>query len=409
MRGLRVRVRRAVRAVTLASVLVAATALVAGCVSTASATPGAAPGAETHVAPAASPPAPTVHVTPADGATGVVPAAPITVAASDGTLSGVRLTADSGQVIEGVLSPDGHTWTASAPPDFRHTYHVSGTAGGPGGDTPVTGTFTTVTPRRLVGVETNIGDGDVVGVGAPIEIRFDRSIPAAARAAVEKRLQVVTSTPVTGSWAWLPDADYGSRVHWRPSSYWPAGTTVSVHAHVFGTDLGNSAFGGNDINTTFTIGRSQIVQADIHSHHMVVIRNGQIVSDLPASFGLESDPHRVTKGGTHIVMSKAETVLMTNIPYGYKDLPEHWAVRISNNGEYIHANPLSVWAQGKSNTTHGCVNLSTANAKAYFDTAIFGDPVEVTGSSIPLSAADGDVYDWTIPWDTWKSMSALAG
>jgi hypothetical protein len=84
-------------------------------------------------------------------------------------------------------------------------------------------------------------------------------------------------------------------------------------------------------------------------------------------------------------------------------------VRISNNGEFIHANPESVGAQGSSNVTNGCINLSPEDAQTYFPTALYGDPVEVTGTSIPLSAADGDVYDWTIPWDKWKTMSALEG
>jgi hypothetical protein len=24
-----------------------------------------------------------------------------------------------------------------------------------------------------------------------------------------------------------------------------------------------------------------------------------------------------------------------------------------------------------------------------------------------MSPADGDIYDWTVPWDKWVSMSAL--
>ena len=39
---------------------------------------------------------------------------------------------------------------------------------------------------------------------------------------------------------------------------------------------------------------------------------------------------------------------------------------------------------------------------------MFGDPVEVTGSSVQLTAEDGDIYDWAITWDQWKGMSALA-
>ena len=50
---------------------------------------------------------------------------------------------------------------------------------------------------------------------------------------------------------------------------------------------------------------------------------------------------------------------MSNPRYGYTNIPQRWAVRISNNGEFIHANPDSADAQGNTNVTHGCVNLSS--------------------------------------------------
>jgi hypothetical protein len=82
-------------------------------------------------------------------------------------------------------------------------------------------------------------------------------------------------------------------------------------------------------------------------------------------------------------------------------------VRISNNGEFIHENPFTVGIQGSENVTHGCVNLSEASAHAYYDSVLYGDPVEVTNSPIQLSSADGDNFDWTVPWSKWQSMSAL--
>ena len=94
---------------------------------------------------------------------------------------------------------------------------------------------------------------------------------------------------------------------------------------------------------------------------------------------------------------------------GYTNIHERWAVRISNNGEFIHANPASSDAQGNTNVTNGCINLSTEDAQQYFYTAIYGDPVEVTGTSIELSYADGDIWDWAVDWTEWKSMSALSG
>jgi hypothetical protein len=81
--------------------------------------------------------------------------------------------------------------------------------------------------------------------------------------------------------------------------------------------------------------------------------------------------------------------------------------RISNNGEFIHANPASSDAQGSAEVTHGCVNLSVDDATASDDTVLYGDPVEVTGTTVPLSARDGDIWDWTLSWEQWQVLPAL--
>lgn len=91
---------------------------------------------------------------------------------------------------------------------------------------------------------------------------------------------------------------------------------------------------------------------------------------------------------------------MSNPAAGYDRVHERWAVRISNNGEFIHANPASSGAQGNTNVTNGCINLSTGDAEQYFYIAIYGDPVEVTGTSIDLSYADGDIWDWAVDWSS---------
>lgn len=267
----------------------------------------------------------------------------------------------------------------------------------------------TVATHRVVHASIpSIQEGAVVGVAAPVEIRFDRHLDADERARAERALRVESTPEVAGSWAWLADDGRSSRAHWRPQEYWPAGTTVRVTAALAGLPLGDAGFGAADLVRTFSIGRAQIVKADVRSHRMVVVRDGQVVTDLPASYGLDSDPRRVTRNGVHVVMSKSETVFMTNPTFGYANVEMHWAVRISNNGEFVHANPASTAAQGNRNVTHGCINLTTANAKAYFETALFGDPVEVTGSPVPLTRQDGDIYDWAIPWEQWRAMSALA-
>ena len=126
-----------------------------------------------------------------------------------------------------------------------------------------------------------------------------------------------------------------------------------------------------------------------NAHTIVVQHNGVTVATYPASFGSGDDigdPNRVTRSGIHVVSDKQQTTTMSNPAYGYSNVTEYWAVRISDNGEFIHQNQNTVADQGVVNVSHGCINLSAENAQAYYQSAIYGDPVQVTGSSVPLSA-----------------------
>ena len=195
----------------------------------------------------------------------------------------------------------------------------------------------------------------------------------------------------------------------RRSHYWPAGTHIHVSAQLYGVELAPGGYGAADITTDFTIGRNQVVIADVNSHELVVQRDGATVASYPASYGRgedTGDPNLITRSGIHVVNGLDETKLMSNPRYGYTDVPEKWAVRISNNGEFIHANPASAGAQASSNVTHGCVNLSLADADAYYHSAIWGDPVEVSGTSVTLGPDDGEIYIWAMPFDEFKTLSA---
>ncbi|WP_338051903.1 L,D-transpeptidase [Pseudonocardia acidicola] len=350
-------------------------------------------------------PAAVVGYQPTSGAADVNPTAPVSVSVTDGTLDEVSLVNAAGAPVTGSLNADKTKWTAGEPLGYGKTYTWKGAAtGSDGRQVPVEGSFSTVNPAKQVRGVLNIGDGKVVGIAAPIEIQFDSHV--ADRKAVERALSVTTSVPVEGAWGWLPDENGGSRVHWRPEEYWPANTKVTVAAKLYGVAYGDGQYGAADVTSTFTIGRAQIVKADVKSFQMVVIRDGKQVASYPASYGLASDPNRNTRSGIHVVSEKFTDKRMVSQQYGY-DSVEKWAVRISNNGEFIHANPVTDAEQGSANVTHGCVNLSIDNAKAYYDTALYGDPVEVTGTPIRLSARDGDIWDWTLSWQQWKGLSAL--
>ncbi|MEV6767852.1 Ig-like domain-containing protein [Nocardia sp. NPDC051030] len=354
-----------------------------------------------------STPAAKVTTDPGNNAENVNPTAKISVSVTGGRIDQVTLTNPNGKQVTGDFNADHTQYTVNEVLGYGVTYTWSGTATGTD-NKPVTidGKFTTVSPKTQAPATINIADNQEVGIAAPIIIQFKGHVEN--KAAAEKALVVTTTPNNEGGWAWLPDDNGGSRAHWRPREYWQPGTTVHVAAKLYGLDLGGGIYGASDLTSDFRIGRSQIVKANAPSHRIQVVREGQTVFDFACSYGEGNQDRNVTRSGIHVVTEKYEDFMMSNPPF-YTNVRERWAVRISNNGEFIHANPESLGAQGNTNVTNGCINLSPSDAQQYFPTALYGDPVEVTGTRIPLSAADGDLYDWTIDWDTWKTMSALKG
>jgi lipoprotein-anchoring transpeptidase ErfK/SrfK len=355
------------------------------------------------------PPTPSVTFQPAldtPAAEDVVPTAPVSVEVRNGFFQRVSLTNPNGKLVAGAFNRDRTVYTITEPLGYDATYTWSGSViGHDGKAVPVKGRFTTLTPKKVIDGGFQLADGQTVGVAAPIIIQFDA--PIADKAAVERALTVTTDPPVEGSWAWLPDEAQGSRVHWRTREYYPAGTKVNVDAKLYGLAFGAGAYGKQDMSLNFQIGRRQLVRAEVTSHRIQVVRDEGVIMDFPCSYGEADKPRNVTRNGIHVVSEKYADFYMSNPAAGYSNIHERWAVRISNNGEFIHANPASAGAQGNTNVTNGCINLSTADAEQYYNSAIYGDPVEVTGSSIQLSYSDGDIWDWAVDWDTWKSMSAL--
>jgi lipoprotein-anchoring transpeptidase ErfK/SrfK len=362
------------------------------------------PSAEAPSAPAA----PSITYQPADAATDVAPVAPVRVEVKDGWFQRVTLTNAEGKAVAGVLNRDRTSFSTTEPLGYGASYTWAGSVVGHDGKAvPVQGKFTTINPTKQVNGQFQLADGQVVGVAAPVIIQFDASI--SDKASVEKALKVTTEPPVEGSWAWLPDEVGGSRVHYRTKDYYPAGTKVNVDARLYGVDFGDDAYGAQDISLNFEIGRRQVVKAEASSHRIQVLDGGgALIMDFPCSYGEGDLPRNITRSGVHVVTEKYEDFYMSNPAAGYSNVHERFAVRISNNGEFIHCNPNSIGAQGNTNVTNGCINLNLENSQQYFNSAIYGDPVEVTGTSIELSYADGDLWDWAVSWDEWVAMSALS-
>jgi lipoprotein-anchoring transpeptidase ErfK/SrfK len=251
------------------------------------------------------------------------------------------------------------------------------------------------------------GDGNTVGIGSPVVVTFDRSVPASKRAAVEGALSVTSTPAVVGAWHWMSDQE----VHWRPPTYWKPGTKVEISSDLQGVDFGDGVWGAvGRHHTSFTIGASHISEVDIATHHMRVYNNGTLIKTFPDSTGRESLP---TMDGVHIAIEKSQVVQMNSatvgIPLGNPDYYNEtvfWDVRISDGGEFVHAAPWSVAQQGFTNVSHGCVNLSPANAEWFYKWALRGDVIDVYDGVRPPSATDPGTADWNMSWKQWLAGDA---
>jgi lipoprotein-anchoring transpeptidase ErfK/SrfK len=361
--------------------------------------------------PTEKPPVAAVTSNPAFGSADISPVQPVSISVAQGKITDLQMTNPAGEPVDGTTAPDGSTWTLAEPLGYGKTYTVTGNAmGADGKSVAIAGTYSTVEPVDEVTTSISPRDGATVGVAAPVIVSF--GYEPVDRALIERNVHITTTPHVDGAFAWIrhDGNDYPS-LDWRPNGYWPANTQVHVESDNYGLDFGNGFFGGDNAVVNFTVGRNQVVLADAQSYQIVVQRDGQTVATYPASYGSGDDigdPNRVTRSGIHVVIDKQETTKMSNPAYGYTNIIEHWAVRISDNGEFIHQNQGTVDDQGVVNVSHGCINLSAENAEEYFNSAIYGDPVEVTNTSVPLSSDDGDLYDWAIPWDEWVTMATNA-
>ena len=361
--------------------------------------------------PAADAAPPQVALAVADGSADVSPVVPLEITVTDGDLGDVTLVDAAGAAVPGVVAAegggDGAVWTPEAPLAYGTEYTLTASAVNED-DEEVTASssFTTVSPKTLSTPSIGPLDGQTVGVGMPIRVYFDE--PVADKAAVESHLQVTSSTPTDGAWSWLTD----SEVHFRPSTYWPANTQVTVDANLYGIDFGEGVWGEKDRSVTFSIGAKHVSIADAATHTIDVYDGDQLVQSYPMSAGGPDFPsrngaHVVTELNRDRVMDSSTYGVPVDSPNGYRT-PVEYAVRLNNNGEFVHAAPWSVAQQGNSNVSHGCINLSTERAAWFFNFSRPGDVVEIKNSIGPtLSAADGDIYDWAIAWDQWQAGSAL--
>ena len=351
----------------------------------------------------------------ADGAVGVSPADPIPVRVDNGKLTAVTLFTPDGTPVAGQIAPDGTSWQLTEQLGFNRRYRLQAEAVGIGGTTSTAISFTTLAPRNKTHPWLLPGENEVVGIGQPVAIQFDENIPD--RHAAQDAIKITTTPAVEGAFYWVNNRE----VRWRPEHFWAPGTKVTVDVNTYGRDLGSGLIGDSDIHSSFTIGDPMVFTADDNTKMVTVYENGQVIKEMPTSMGMGGTEtiggttlSFWTQPGTYTVMDKANPVIMDSSTYGlpinsrlgYKE-SINWATRISTDGIYLHELESTVWAQGNTDTSHGCLNLSAANAKWFFDFSQPGDVVEIknTGGA-PLEVWQNG--DWTLSWADWAAGSALA-
>ncbi|WP_338104866.1 L,D-transpeptidase [Modestobacter muralis] len=265
--------------------------------------------------------------------------------------------------------------------------------------------MSTVTPRTLTLPTVFPSDAATVGVGQPISVTFDEDVTD--RAAVERQLHVTSTPPVTGSWSWLSDRT----VHYRPQGYWPARTHVAVDVDVYGVHVGDGVHGQQSEHVEFDVGAKKVATVDATERVLRLYVDDQLVREMPTSLGRSSSP---TPTGTYVVMQQSREYTMRSASYGVPldapggyETPVEYASRLSNSGIFVHGAPWSVRDQGRRNVSHGCLNVSVADAGWFYENFGRGDVVEVANAGPAMEVWDG-FGDWNADWADWQAGSALA-
>ena len=394
------------RAALLLAVGVVLTLALAAC-STAKITPGSS--GQPEESQSAQPSVARVHSNLEPGAKGVDISKKLKLRVARGTFDQVQVTGPRGDVVKGKLSKDKSHWTSKGVFAANSRYKVVTTAvDSEGRRKNFESKFRT---RKLTLDEQTYpsfvpNDGQTVGVGMPVIIRFD--VPVSDRASIEKHLQVISKPAQVGAFHWISSQE----VHWRPKHYWQPGTDVTVKADIGGVPAGDGIYGQLDRQTTFHVGPSMVSKVNINTDQMRVFRNGKLVRTIPITTGQQ--PDFTTRSGVKVIVEKyrykrmnSETIgIDPNSANGYDLDDVEYAMRVTYSGEFVHAAPWSVASQGNSNVSHGCTGMSTSNAAWLYNLSHIGDVVEYTGSNKYMDLTNG-FGDWNVSFKEYKAGSAL--
>ncbi|KAB3520978.1 L,D-transpeptidase family protein [Corynebacterium sp. zg254] len=334
-----------------------------------------------------------------DNAKGVKVTDTISVEGKD--MSTVTLTNDEGTEVAGEFNGDKSKWSSTEKLGYNRTYTLTAKSG----DKTLKKTFSTTQADYVADSALSPLDQSTVGIAQSVALFFDT--PVSNKKAVQDAITVETSNNTEGAFYWLTDQS----LRWRPKEFWKPGTEVTVKSNLYGVEVSDGVFGDADREASFTIGDDVRAEVDDATKTMTVTKNGEVIKTMPVSNGRDS-AQWATPNGTYTVGDQYDTLTMDSNTYGLAPenggyvTPVNYATQMSWSGIYIHGAPWSVYAQGNTNTSHGCVNVSDANAQWVYENLKRGDVVIVKNTvGGQLDGHDG-LGDWQIPWEEWSKGNA---
>lgn len=335
----------------------------------------------------------------------LAPDRPLVVSVAAGRLTSVTVTGPDG-ALDGSLSADSTTWTSDVDSlDYGSQYQIAASAVDRlGVPATVTESVQTLQPDKFLKIA-SVAPSGTVGIGIPMKVTLSRSVAGEkARQQVESHMVVKADGKVitNGAWRW----NSGTEVMFRPESYWPGNSKITLESSFKGVRISKSVWGKTDSVNTWHTGPAMISYVNLQTHMMKVTRNGKTIRNIPIAAG---KPGFETRSGIKVILTKERTRRMDAATGGtaqdspeYYDLVVEYAMRLTWSGEFLHAAPWSVANQGVYNSSHGCTGMSTANAEWLYNESEIGDVVVFTGSNRHMTMDNG-IGDWNVPLDRWAA------
>jgi lipoprotein-anchoring transpeptidase ErfK/SrfK len=259
-------------------------------------------------------------------------------------------------------------------------------------------------PTKPVHVRLKFSDGSHFGVGIPIIAYLSKRITDGT-AFAKATTVTVDGAPAKGAWFFessAAEAGYPLEAHYRLKDYWPAHSDISMKLPIKGLSAGKGLAFDNSLTLDFSTGAANIATVNDSTHTLTLVSDGQTAGSFPVSLGAANTP---TAKGTKVIMEKGRSICMTGP--GYHECNVKWTQRLTYGGEYLHAAPWNLAHLGHVDSSNGCTNLSTDDAKKLYHTLEIGDVVTFPNASGPRMSLGAGYGDWNVPWSRWVTGGAV--